>query len=106
VNGINQAAHEIQKNAIEHGWWKQKREFPAILTLIHFELAEALEEYGNGHAATETYYKKGGKPEGIPSELADVIICIFDCCGYSGIDIKKAIKEKHEFNKCARTDME
>lgn len=38
-------------------------------------------------------------PEGIPSELADVIIRILDMCGKYGIDIGAMIAEKHEFNK-------
>lgn len=42
---------------------------------------------------------RGGKPEGIPIELADVIIRILDYCGYAGIDIEAAIRQKHEYNK-------
>ena len=39
------------------------------------------------------------KPEGIPSELADVVIRVFDMCGYFGIDLEDAISEKMEYNK-------
>lgn len=40
-----------------------------------------------------------GKMEGIPSELADVVIRVFDMAEHYGIDIEAALKEKHEFNK-------
>jgi hypothetical protein len=39
------------------------------------------------------------KPEGIPIELADCIIRIFDYCGKEGINIEEAIRIKHEYNK-------
>lgn len=58
-----------------------------------------MEEYRNGRLPTEVYTGNGGKPEGIPIELADVIIRIFDYCGYAGIDIDAAITQKHEYNK-------
>jgi len=38
------------------------------------------------------------KPEGIPSELADVVIRVLDICGWYGIDLEEAIKEKMEYN--------
>lgn len=38
------------------------------------------------------------KPEGIPSELADVVIRVFDICEHYGIDLEKAILEKHDYN--------
>lgn len=50
-------------------------------------------------SATETYYREDGKPEGIPSELADTVICIMDMCGYYGIDLEAMLVEKAEFNK-------
>ena len=37
--------------------------------------------------------------EGVPSELADVVIRIMDICEYYGIDLEKVILEKHEYNK-------
>ena len=77
----------------------RRKNVPEIVALIHSEVSEALEEYRNGRAQTEVYYGENGKPEGIPIELADVIIRIFDFCGYAGINIDAAITQKHEYNK-------
>ena len=99
MTGINEVAKQIHENAVDHGWWDEERGFPEVLVLIHSEVSEALEEYRNGRLPTEVYTGNGGKPEGIPIELADVIIRIFDYCGYAGIDIDAAITQKHEFNK-------
>ena len=99
---------EIHKNAVDHGWWEDDRSFPEIIALCHSELSEALEEYRNRHGANDIYYKYTtdrnktsltGKPEGIPIELADCIIRIFDYCGKEGIDIFNAIMVKHKYNK-------
>jgi hypothetical protein len=41
----------------------------------------------------------GAKPEGIPSELADVIIRVAHYCGANGIDLAEAVREKTAYNK-------
>lgn len=39
------------------------------------------------------------KPEGVRSELADVVIRVADMCGLYGIDLDAAIQEKLAYNK-------
>lgn len=39
-----------------------------------------------------------GKPEGVPSELADIIIRTLDACAAWGIDIETAMREKIIYN--------
>ena len=49
--------------------------------------------------ACTKYYEDGKKLCGIPSELADVVIRIFDFCGGNDIDLEKVILEKMEYNE-------
>jgi NTP pyrophosphatase (non-canonical NTP hydrolase) len=76
--------------------------------LLVSEVCEALEEYRSGRGLNETYYTPytneddGGvhqKPEGIPIELADVVIRLFYMAHIYGIDLEAAIRVKVEFNK-------
>jgi NTP pyrophosphatase (non-canonical NTP hydrolase) len=100
---LNELAKEVHANSVEHGWWEDERPFGEVIALIHQELSEALEEYRQGHEYEEVYYSTGTngklKPEGIPIELADVVIRILDFVGWAEIDIDKAIADKVEYNK-------
>mgnify|MGYP001853858326 FL=1 len=96
INDLVKRAHD---NSVKHGFWKQDRNFGEVIALMHSELSEAFEEYRNGKAINETYYEEGKKPCGIPSEIADVIIRIFDFCGGNDIDLEKIILEKMEYNE-------
>ena len=81
----------------EHGWNIETRSFGDKIALIHSELSEALEEFRTGHDINEVYYK-GTKPEGIPIELADVIIRILHLCADEDVDIQSAMKVKIAYN--------
>lgn len=108
INDLVQVAHQ---NAVSKGWWDEDRSFGEIIALIHSEASEALEDYRNGRAITEMWYENKElktrlndpitvkcKPCGIPSELADIVIRVFDVCGRHGIDLEQAITEKMAYN--------
>lgn len=99
---ISSWCKDVHDLAKEKGWWKdgiENRSLGDQFSNFHAELSEAWEEYRKGMALATTYFDENGKPEGIPIELADCIIRIFDTCAAYNIDIEKAIKLKHEYNK-------
>ncbi|MDO3680411.1 hypothetical protein [Paenibacillus ehimensis] len=94
---ITQLCHDAHHNAIDKGWYEEPRTFGEMVALMHSELSEALEDHRDGWGFREIYYE-GEKPCGIPIELADTVIRIFDACGYLGIDLEAAIRTKMEYN--------
>ncbi len=98
---INDYVQSSYQNAKDHGWHDANRTVGDLICLMHSELSEALEEHRNGHAPAEVYFNenKPNKPEGIPVELADCIIRIFDFCGLHEIDLESILKQKMEYNK-------
>lgn len=89
---------EIHAYALAKGWWdKDNRTFGDICALFTTEISEAYEEWRAGHEVTEVRVEMG-KPEGVPVELADVVIRILDYCGRKGIDLQAVMELKHRFN--------
>jgi NTP pyrophosphatase (non-canonical NTP hydrolase) len=78
------ASHKVAKN------------IPEKLCLIHSEVSEALEDYRDGNLQADY---EGSKPVGFPSEMADILIRVFDLAGALGIDLDKAVAEKMAYNR-------
>lgn len=90
------------------------------VALITTEVAELYEAHRDGHGPTEHLYEHGaddhsyinnsrvsrgqmgrevlGKPVGIPSELADIVIRVCNMAGEYNIDLNRAIAEKMAYN--------
>ena len=98
---INEAVNDSYQNAKDHGWHDSTRSIGDLICLMHSELSEALEEHRNGRSPNEVYFNetKPDKPEGIPVELADCVIRIFDFCGLHNIDLESVLKQKMEYNR-------
>lgn len=92
---INLFASQVHQNAIDHGWWTEKKSVGDICALMHSEVSEAFEEYRNGKPM---HYIVDGKPEGVAVELIDVVIRVFDYLASEKIDIEKLLIEKHQYN--------
>ena len=101
--GLHLAQLECGRISLEHGFWGNRDNPDRLLMLIVGEVAEAHEELRSGKRATEVYYEEtsiGKKPCGVPSELADIIIRVFDHAAQMGItNLADVIIEKMKYNE-------
>lgn len=104
IAGWVAAAHA---NSVAHGFHDEpdERTFGDLCQLFTSEISEAYEEYRDGRALDEVYENpaKPGKPEGIPIELGDVLLRIFDWFGQQDINLQAILERKHRYNKTRPT---
>lgn len=97
----NEFSREVHQNAVEHGFWERPADFGEVVSLIHSELSEALEEARKGRPMAYVdrigadslmrvvdpgYWKDSEKPEGIAVELCDAILRVMDWFGFVGVN--------------------
>lgn len=116
------------KVAASKGWWGDKaaeaiaaddptwmgyveeRNIGELLALIGSEVSEALEDARmvphkdhrtrlNEMSLAPAREGESNKPIGFPSEMADILIRVFDLCGYLGIDLDRAVTAKVNHNR-------
>lgn len=91
----NELRDLVYRNNLQHGFWDNIRPYEEFVNNLIGEFQETTEELRSGRKPTEVYFKKGNKPEGAPTELADIIIFILDYFGGSEpqIDIDETFLE-------------
>jgi NTP pyrophosphatase (non-canonical NTP hydrolase) len=97
---IKELVYAAHNNSVSKGFWDEDVwNLPEKHALIHSEVSEALEEVRKPTALVSSVtIRQDGKPEGFPTELADIVIRVADLCGQLNIDLDEVIRMKMTYN--------
>lgn len=82
--------------AVAKGWAEKEVPFPEMVALLHSEISEALESFRNNESISWT--DPNGKPQGIGSEFADILIRLGHYSKLLGIDLDYETERKLQYN--------
>lgn len=100
VAGLQRESYDTAR---AKGWHDDDETPPAPIRVIAWmglvcsEAAEAIEDARKGRMVTTV--REDGKPEGIGSEMADIVIRVCDSAGALGIDMEAELRAKLAFNR-------
>lgn len=100
AKSLEDMMHEVYAVNVEKGWRGadvKEVSFGEAMALLHSEVSEALEAYRTH--GVEDFTREDGKPEGVGSEFADVLIRLLDDCHMFGIDLQAEYERKIAFNR-------
>lgn len=101
---LTEMASEVAELNKEKGWRDGNRTFGEYVALLHSEVSESLEAYRDyglddataGWAPVPQAVRP--KPEGVGSELADVLIRLLDMSEAFGFDLEVEYRRKMAYN--------
>jgi NTP pyrophosphatase (non-canonical NTP hydrolase) len=101
---IKDMTAEVRQNNIAKGWRETTNTFGEYCALLHSEISEALEAWrldGLVDATNQDAAEPGRppKPEGVGSEMADLLIRLLDTCDVLGIDLPAEYERKMIYNR-------
>jgi NTP pyrophosphatase (non-canonical NTP hydrolase) len=100
---LTQMRDEVLEFCKAHGWYDTPVSFGEAIALLHSEVSEALEAFriwgladGTAPLASEGPH---GKPEGVGSEFADVLIRLVDYAARFDVDLDYEYERKMAYNR-------
>ncbi len=95
---LSEMAEEVYAVNVANGWFEEDRTFGDDIALIITEVGEAFDAYRQSQFYDVTD-PRFGKPEGVGSELADILIRLLDTAKRRGINLDFEYRRKLEYNK-------
>jgi NTP pyrophosphatase (non-canonical NTP hydrolase) len=89
---------EVIEWAKSKGWEPSGNTFGDDIALLHSEASEALEAFRDYHDFEE-HVGVNGKPEGVPSEFADILVRLLHYSHRCGIDLEEHYEKKMAYNQ-------